>query len=97
MESSSFLSLSSIEEEGICLICNKNFGRKNMAGRNQTEKWSKLKIYKDNNEYVSTLVHSKLSGTEESFGKSHRSCKRKFDSRYINSAESINIWREKSH
>ena len=34
MESSSFLSLSSSEEEGICLICNKTFGRKNMADRN---------------------------------------------------------------
>ena len=65
--------------------------------QNQTEKCSKLKIHSDNNEYISTLVHSKLSGTEESFGKLHRSCDRKFDSMYINSAESISIWKEKSH
>ena len=50
--------------------------------QNQTEKWSKLKIHKDNNEYVSTLVHSKMSGTEEPFGKSHRSCDRKLHSRF---------------
>ena len=65
MELSSFFGLSGIEEEGICLICNKIFGRKDMVDRNlnQTEKWSRLKIHKDNNEYVSTLVHNKLSGT----------------------------------
>ena len=77
MDSSSFLSLSSIEEERKCLICNKTFGRKNKIHsslkyhskfKEQAEKWSKLKILKGNNEYVYTLVHSKLKGIEESFG-----------------------------
>ena len=78
MDSSSFLSLSSIEEERECLICNKTFWRKNKIhsfGVNgwpkfkaQAEKWSKLKILNGNNEYVYTLVHSKLNGIEESFG-----------------------------
>ena len=93
-KSSSFLSLSSIEEEDKCSICNKTFGKKDKIhsfGVNgwpklQAEKWSKLKIHKDNNEYVYTLVHSKMNGIEESFGESHRSCKREFDLRYINSA-----------
>ena len=34
--------------------------------------------------YTHTLVHSKLNGTKELFGKSNRSCKREFDLRYIN-------------
>ena len=60
MESSSFLTLSSIEEEDKCLICNKVFGRKNkihcfgvngwLKFKEQAEKWSKRKIHKDNNE-----------------------------------------------
>ena len=33
-------------------------------------------IHKDNNEYVYTLVHSKLNDREEVFGKSHGSYKR---------------------
>ena len=96
MNSSSFLNLSSIEEEDKCLICNKTFRRKDKIHclgvngwpkfKEQAEKWSKLKIDKDNNEYVFILVHSKLNSTEESFRKSHRSCKREFDLRYINSA-----------
>ena len=96
MDSSSFLSLSGIDEEDKCLICNKTFVRKDKIhcfGVNGwsnfkvlAEKWSKLKIHKDNNEYVYTLVQSKLSGTEEPFGKSYRSCKREFYLRYINSA-----------
>ena len=95
MEFSSFLSLSSIEEEGKCLIFNKTFGRKDKIHcfgvngwpkfKEQAEKWSKLKIHKDNNEYAYTLVHGKLNGTEEPFGKSHRSCRKEFDLRYINS------------
>ena len=54
-----------------CLIC---FG---------VNGWPK---FKDNNEYGYTLVHSKLNGAEELFGKSHRSCKRKFNLRCINNA-----------
>ena len=64
MDSSSFLSLSGIEEEDKCVICHKTFGRKNkihcfgVNGRpkfkEQAEKWSKLKIHKNNNEYVCT-------------------------------------------
>ena len=105
MASSSFLSLSSIEEEDKCLICNKPFGRKDKIHcfgvngwpkfKEQAEKWSKLKIHKDNNEYVYTLVHSKLSGTEEPFWKSHRSWKREFDLRRINSATKLG--ERKSH
>ena len=53
--------------------------------KEQAEKWSKLKIYKDNNEYVCTLAHSKLNDTEDPFRKSHRSCKRAFALRYVNS------------
>ena len=81
MEISSFLSLSSIEDGDKCLICNKTFGRKysihcfEVNGRpkfkEQAEKWSRLKIHKDNNEHVYTLVYSKLNDTEEHFGKSH--------------------------
>ena len=41
--------------------------------KEEAEKWSKLKIHKDDNEYVYTLVHSKLNDTEEHFGRSHRS------------------------
>ena len=46
----------------------------------------RTQIHKDINEYVYILVHGKLNGTEEPFGISHRSCKREFDLRYINSA-----------
>ena len=99
MESPSFLSLSSIERGRLeeCLICNKTFGRKDKIHcfgvngwpkfKELAEKWSKLKIHKDNNEYVYTLVHSKLSDKEEPFGKPHRSFKRDFDLRYIKSAK----------
>ena len=60
--------------------------------KEQAEKWSKLKIHK-NNEYIYiyiythiyTLVHSKLNYIEELFGKSLGSCQREFDVRYINS------------
>ena len=93
---SSFFSLSSIEEEDRCLIYNKTLGRKDKIQcfgvngwpkfKEQAEKWNKLKIHKDNNEYVYTLVHSILNGTEEFFGKSHRSCKKEFDLRCINTA-----------
>ena len=89
MNSSSFLSLSSIEEEDKCFICNKTFRRKDKIHcfgvngwpkfKEQAEKWSKLKIDKDNNEYVFILVRSKVNGTEESFRKSDRSYKREFD------------------
>ena len=93
MASSSSSSLSNIEEEDKRLICYKTFGRKDkihcfglngwLKFKEQAEKWSKLKIHKDNNKYVYTLVHSKLNGTEEPFGKPHRSCKieREFDLR----------------
>ena len=54
--------------------------------KGQAEKWGKLKIYKNNNNYVVTLVHSKLNDKEGPLGKSHRICKREFDLRYINSA-----------
>ena len=54
--------------------------------KEQAEKWGKLKIYKNNNNYVVTLVHSKLNDKEGPLGKSHRICKREFDLRYINSA-----------
>ena len=63
-------------------VATNNFGRKNKIHcfvvnsrskvKEQAEKWSKLKIHKDDNEYVYTLVHSKLNGTGEPFGKSHR-------------------------
>ena len=86
MESSSFLSLFRIEEEDKCLICNKTFGRKDKVHcsginswpkfKEQAEKWSNFKSHEDNNEYVYTLIHSKLNGREEPFGKSHRSRKR---------------------
>ena len=49
--------------------------------KEQAEKWSKLKIHKDNNEYEYTLVYSKLNDTEEPFGKSHRSCQRERESK----------------
>ena len=62
MNSSSFLSLSSTEEEEKYLICNKIFGRKDkipyfgVNGRpkfkEQAEKWSRLKIHKNNSECV---------------------------------------------
>ena len=81
MESSSVSSLSSFKEEDKCLICNKTFRRKGkihcfgVTGwsklKEQAEKRSKLKIHKDNNEYVYTLVNSKLNGTEEHVEKSH--------------------------
>ena len=51
--------------------------------KGQAEKWGKLKIYKNNNNYVVTLVHSKLNDKEGPLGKSHRICKREFDLRYI--------------
>ena len=38
------------------------------------------------NMYIHYNIHSKFSGTEEPFEKSHRSCKREFDLRNINSA-----------
>ena len=62
MGSSSFLGLSSIEEEGKCLICNKAFRIKDKIHcfgvdswpkfNEQAEERSKLKTHKDNNEYV---------------------------------------------
>ena len=58
MESSSFLSLSSIKEPDKCLICNKTFKRKDKIHgfgvngwskfKEQAEKWSRLKNHKDN-------------------------------------------------
>ena len=74
MESFTFLSLPSIEEE------NKLNSR--LKFKEQAERWSKVKIHKSNNEYIYiyiyiyiyTLVHSKLNGAEELFGKSHGSC-----------------------
>ena len=63
------------------LIFNKTFGRKDKIHcfgvngwsklKEQSEKWGKLKIHKDNNEYVNNneLVNSKLNGTEEPIGK----------------------------
>ena len=81
MESSSVLSLSSFKEEDKGLICNKTFRRKGKTHcfgvngwskfKEQAEKRNKLKIDKDNNEYVYTLVNSKLNGTEEHVEKSH--------------------------
>ena len=47
--------------------------------KEQAEKWRKLKINKDKNEYLYTLVHSKLNGNEEHFRKSHTACEREFD------------------
>ena len=54
--SSSFLSLSSIEEEEKCLICNKTLGKKDKINyfevngwlkfKEQAEKWSELKFIK---------------------------------------------------
>ena len=94
MESHSFLSLASIEEEDKCLIYNQTFRRKNKIhcyGVNgwpkfkaQAEKWSKLKIHRYNNEYVYMLVHIKLNDTEVPFVKSYGSVE-EFDLRYINS------------
>ena len=100
MESSSFLSLPSIEEEDKYLIYNQTFRRKNKIhcfGVNgwpkfkaQAEKWSKLKIHRYNNEYVYMLyiyviyIHIKLNDTEVPFVKSYRSVE-EFDLRYINS------------
>ena len=98
MESSSFLSLSSIEEENKCFICNKTFGRKDKIHcfgvngcpkfKKQAEKWSKLKTHKDDNEYVHTLVHSKLNDTGEPFG-------REFEFKIFKQCDKI--WREQSH
>ena len=42
-----------------------------MKFKEQAEKWRQFKIHKDNNEYVYTLVHSILNGTEEPFEISH--------------------------
>ena len=90
MESSSYLSLPSIEEEDKYLIYNQTFGRKNKIHcfrvngwpkfKAQAEKRSKLKIHRYNNEYVYTLVHIKLNDIEVPFVKSRRSVK-EFDSR----------------
>ena len=94
MESSSFLSLPSIEEEDKYLIYNQTFRRKNKFHcfrvndwpkfKAQTEKWSKLKIHRYNNEYVYILEHIKLNDTEVPFVKSHGSVE-EFDLRYMNS------------
>ena len=54
--------------------------------KGQAEKWSRLKIHKDNNEYVYILVYGKLNDTGEPFGKSHKIHK-----------QCDKIWREKSH
>ena len=43
MESSSFLNLSSIEDEDKCLICNKTFGRKNKIQCFGVNGWPKFK------------------------------------------------------
>ena len=93
IESSSFLSLFGVKEEDKCLIWNKTFRRKDKTHcfgvnswpkfKEQTEKWSKLKIHKDQNQYVHTLVHRRLNDTEEATGKSHGSCCREFNVRYI--------------
>ena len=72
MESSSFLSLPSIEEEDKYLIYNQTFRRKNKIHclfKAQAEKWSKLKVHRYNNEYVYILVHIKLNDTEVPFVK----------------------------
>ena len=94
MESSSFLSLPSIEEEDKYLIYNQTFRRKNKFHcfrvndwpkfKAQTEKWNKLKIHRYNNEYVYILEHIKLNDTEVPFVKSHGSVE-EFDLRYMNS------------
>ena len=99
MESSFFLSLSNIEGENKCLICNKTFRRKDKIQcfgvngwpkfKEEAEKWNKLKIYKDNYKQVNTLAHSKLKGTELLFGKLQTSCKREFGLRYMNSATKL--------
>ena len=47
------------------------------------------KIHKDNNEYVYTLVHNKLNGTEDPSGKSHRIVRKSFGLRCINSATKL--------
>ena len=96
-----FLRLFSIEEEDKCLICNKNFRRNDKIQyfgvnswpkfQEQAEKWSKLKIHKNNDEYVYALVHNKLNGTEKPFGKSHGRCKRDSDLRHINSATKFGV------
>ena len=100
-----FFDFISIEEEDKCLICNNTFGKKDkiyyfgVNGRpkfkEQTKKWSKLKIHKDNNEHVYTLLHSKLYGTKHPFGRSHRSCKREFWFKIHKQHDEI--WREKSY
>ena len=99
------MSLSSIEEKDKCLICNNTFGKKDkiyyfgVNGRpkfkEQTKKWSKLKIHKDNNEHIYTLLHRKLHGTKQPFERSHRSCKREFWFKIHKQYDKI--WREKSY
>ena len=94
MESSSFLSLPSIEEENKYLIYNQTFriiNKIHCFGVNgwpkfkaQAEKWSKLKIHRYNNEYVYILEHIKLNDTEVPFVKSYGSVEG-FDLRYMNS------------
>ena len=88
------MSLPSIEEEDKYLIYNQTFRRKNKFHcfrvndwpkfKAQTEKWSKLKIHRYNNEYVYILEHIKLNDTEVPFVKSHGSVE-EFDLRYMNS------------
>ena len=94
MESSSFLSLPSIEEENKYLIYNQTFriiNKIHCFGVNgwpkfkaQAEKWSKLKIHRYNNEYVYKLVYIKLNDTEVPLVKSYGNVE-EFDLRYINS------------
>ena len=88
------MSLPSIEEEDKYLIYNQTFRRKNKFHcfrvndwpkfKAQTEKWSKLKIHRYNNEYVYILEHIKLNNTEVPFVKSYGSVE-EFDLRYMNS------------
>ena len=88
------MSLPSIEEEDKYFIYNQTFRRKNKIHcfrvngwpkfKAQTEKWSKLKIHRYNNEYVYILEHIKLNDTEVPFVKSYRSVEG-FDLRYMNS------------
>ena len=88
------MSLSRIGEEDKCLICNKTFEQKDKIhsfGANGKQKNGinskfinvKMNIYIYIYIYIYTLVPSKLNGTKETFGKSHRNCEREFYLRYI--------------
>ena len=60
MESSSFLSLSSIEEEGKCLIFNKTFGRKDKIHCFGVNGWPKFKEQAENganSKFIKTIMN----------------------------------------